>query len=71
MVISRCNEDWFAKINSIKPNIGLLISSEPLPESLQIVQNFAGWRLSAAYVNQMNLNVKLSRKLGGDKQGAS
>jgi len=37
MVIFRCNEDWFASIKLIKPNIGLWISSELLPESLQIV----------------------------------
>jgi len=37
MVIFRCNEDWFALINPIKPNIGLWLSSEPSSESLQIV----------------------------------
>jgi len=37
MVIFRCNEDWFPMFNPIKPNIGLRISSEPSPESLQIV----------------------------------
>jgi len=52
-------------IKPIKPNIGLWISSEPSPESLQIVKNFAGWKLFAVYVNQTNLNVKLSKKLGG------
>jgi len=57
-------------INPIKPNIGLWISSEPSPESLHIVQNFVGWKLSAVYVNQTNLNVKLSTKLGA-KQWAS
>jgi len=65
MVIFHCNEDWFAMIKPIKPNIGLWISSEPSPESLQIVKNFAGWKLFAVYVNQTNLNVKLSKKLGG------
>ena len=38
MEIFRCNEDWFAMINPIKPNIGLWISSEPSPETLQIVK---------------------------------
>jgi len=33
MVIFRYNEDWFA----VKPNIDLWISSEPSPESLQMV----------------------------------
>ena len=37
MVIFRCTEDWFSMINPIKPNIGLWISSEQSPESLQIV----------------------------------
>jgi len=37
MVIFRSNEDWFAMINPIKHNIGLWISSESSPESLQIV----------------------------------
>jgi len=57
MVIFRCNEDWFAMINPIKHNIGLSISSEPSPESLQIVQNFGGRKLFAVYANQTNLNV--------------
>jgi len=70
MVIFHCNEDLFAVINPIKSNIGLWISSEPSPECLQIVSNFAGWKLSAVYVNQTNLNVKLSTKLGG-KQGGN
>jgi len=34
MVIFRCNEDWFAMTNPIKPSIGLWISSEPSPEGL-------------------------------------
>jgi len=71
LVIIPCNEDRFAMINPIKPNIGLWMSSEPSSESLQIVWNFAGWKLSALYVNQANFNVKLSTKLGGGKQGAS
>jgi len=54
-------------IISIKPNIGFSMSSEPSPESLQIVQNFAGWNLFSVYVSQMNLNVKLSTKLEGTK----
>jgi len=37
MVTFRCNEDWFAMINPIKPNIGLRKSSESSLESLQIV----------------------------------
>jgi len=37
MVIFRCNENLFAMIKSIKPKIGLWISSEPSPECLQIV----------------------------------
>jgi len=37
MVIFLCDEDGYAMINPIKPNIGLLILSEPLPESLQVV----------------------------------
>jgi len=57
-------------IKPIKPNIGLWISSEPWPEPLKIVWNFAGWMLSAVYVNQRKLKVKLSIKLGGE-QGAS
>jgi len=56
-------------INPIKPNIGLWISSEPSTESLQIVSNFAGWKLSAVYVNQTNLSVKFSKKLGGPNRG--
>jgi len=55
-------------INPIKPNIGLWISSEPSPVSLQI-DNFAGSKLSAVCVNQTNLNVKLSTKLGGHARG--
>jgi len=51
-------------INPIKPNIGLGISSEPSPESFQIVQNFAGWKLSVVYANETNLNVKLTKNLG-------
>jgi len=39
--------------------------SEPSPESLQAVKNFADCKLSAVYVNQTNLNVKLSTKLRG------
>jgi len=35
MVTFRCNEDGFAAVNPIKPNIGLWISSEPSPESRQ------------------------------------
>jgi len=57
-------------INSIKPNIGLWISSEPSPESLQIVWHIAGWKSTTVYVNQTHLNVKLSAKLRG-KQRAS
>jgi len=57
-------------INPIKPNVGLWISSEPSPESLQIGENFAGWKLFAVYVNQTNLNVKISKKLEA-KQGVS
>jgi len=56
-------------IKPIKPKIGLCISSEPSPETLQIVKNFAGWNLSAVYVNQTNLNVKLSKKLRGQAGG--
>ena len=52
-------------INHITPNRSFWISSEPSPESLQIVQNFAGWKLSAVYVNQTNVNVKSTTKLGG------
>ena len=37
MVIFHSGEDRFAMIKPIKPNIGLLTSSEPLPESLKIV----------------------------------
>jgi len=37
MVIFHCNEDLFAMIKPIKPNISLWISSEMSPESLQIV----------------------------------
>jgi len=51
-------------INPVKPNIGLWISSKPSPERFQIVKNFAGWKLFAVYVNQTNLNVKFSTKLG-------
>jgi len=54
-------------IKRIKPNIDLWISSEPSPESLQIVWNFVGWMLSALYVNQTNLKVKLRRKLGANR----
>jgi len=71
MVIFRCNEDLFVMINPIKPNIGLWISLEPSLESLQIGYNFAGWTLSAVYVNQTNLNVKLSKKLGGASKGTA
>ena len=35
-MIFHCNEDWFAMSKPIKLNIGLWISSEPSPESLQI-----------------------------------
>jgi len=35
--------------NPIKRNIGLWISSEPSPESLQIVANFSGCQLSAVW----------------------
>ena len=48
----------------IKPNTGLWISSEPSPESLQIVKNFAGYKSFAVCVIQTNLNVKLSKKTG-------
>jgi len=41
-------------IKPSKPKISLRISLEPSPESLQIVYNFAGWKLSAVYVNQTN-----------------
>jgi len=58
-------------IKLIKPNVGLWISSEPWPATLQIVQNFAGWKLSAVYVNQTNLKVKWSKKLGGTSRGAA
>jgi len=51
-------------IKPIKPNIGLWISSEPSPENLQIIWNFAAWKLSAVYVNQTSLNVTLSKKWG-------
>ena len=37
MVIFHSKEDWFAIIKPIKPNIGLWISSESSPETLQIV----------------------------------
>jgi len=37
LVIFRWNEVWLAMINPIKSNIGMWISSEPWPESLQIV----------------------------------
>jgi len=70
MVIFRCNEDGFAIINPIKPNIGLWISSEPSPKSIQIVKNFVGWKLSAVHVNQTNLNVKLTKKLGPSRRPA-
>ena len=56
-------------LNPIKPNIGLWLSWEPSQESL-IVDNIAGWKLLAIYVNQTNLNVKCSTKLGA-KQRAS
>jgi len=46
------------------------LSSEPSPKSLQIVWNIAGWKLFAVYVNQTNLNVKFSTKMGA-KQEAS
>ena len=69
MVIFRCNEDWFAMIKPIKPNIGLWISSEPSPESLQIVWNFAGWKLSAVYASETSLKMKLSKKLGEPSRG--
>ena len=71
MVIFRCNEYSFLinMINPIKPKIDLWISSEPSPESLQIVKNFAGWKLSAVYVYQTNLYVKLSTKLGSQAEG--
>jgi len=55
-------------INPVKPNIGLWISSEPSPESPQIVSNFAGWKLFAVYVNQTNLDMKFSTKLGGSQK---
>jgi len=51
-------------INPTKPNNGLWISSEPSPESLQIVFK------PSVYVNQTNFSVKLKTKLGG-KQRAS
>ena len=63
MVILRCNVDWFALINPTKPSIDLWILSGPSPESHQIIQNFAGWKVSAVYVNQTNLNVQLSTKM--------
>jgi len=69
MVVFRYNEDGFAMINHITPNRSFWISSEPSPESLQIVQNFAGWKLSAVYVNQTNLNVKSTTKLEGQAGG--
>ena len=50
-------------------DLGLLISSELSPKSLQIVWNFAGWKLSAVYINQTNLNVKFSKKLGEARRG--
>jgi len=56
-------------IKLIKPNIGLWLSSESSPETLQIVYNFAGWKFSAVYVNQTNLKVKLSKKLRGQAGG--
>jgi len=52
-------------IDPFKPSIRLSISSESSAESLQIVWNFAGWKLSPVYVNQTSLNMKLSTKLGG------
>jgi len=58
-------------INPIKSNIGLLISSETSRECLQLVYNSSGCKLSAVYINQTNLNVKLSTKLGGPNRGAA
>jgi len=56
-------------INPIKPDISLWISSEPSTKILQIVWNFADWKLSAVYVSLTNLNVKLCTKLGGQAGG--
>jgi len=56
-------------INSIKPNIGLWISSEPSSESLQIVQNFAGCKSAVCQSNELERKIK--HKTGGAKQGPS
>ena len=75
MVIFRCNEDWLAMINPIKPNTGLWKSSEPLPGSLQIFTILLAERVAwlkiihFVYMNQTDLNMKLSTKLGEPSRG--
>jgi len=60
-------------IKPIKPNISLWIPSEPSPESVTNRLKFSWRRVTCCcslYVNQTNLNVKLSKNCGA-KQGAS
>jgi len=69
MVIFHCDEDWFAMIKPIKPNIGLWISSEPSPETLQNRLKFCWLKVICCICQSNNLEREIKQKTGGESRG--
>ena len=69
MAIFHCKEDWFAMIKPIKPNIVLWISSEPSLECLRNRLKVCWLKVICCICQSNELNVKLSKKVGGQAGG--
>jgi len=69
MVIFQCNEDWFAMVKPIKPNLGLWISSEPSPESLANGLKFCWLKVICCVCQPNELEREIKHKTGVTKQG--